>query len=469
MLKRTLFLLTCIICGFQVKAQDSIKVFSCEDFFDLVLKNHPIAQQASLLTESARQEIRTIRGAFDPKINSDLSQKQFQSKEYYTLWDSYLKIPTWAGIDIKAGYEKNTGGFVSNEHVTPSQGLAYLGLSLPIGQGLIIDERRSQLRQAQQLPVIAEAERIKVINKLLLQAAKDYWDWMFYYNKLVLYRKGYTMASTRYEAVKERAKLGDLASIDTVEAAMQMQSFQIMLALSELEYQNSSLILSNYLWTEDGQPLEITGKIKPSEEFPPSGLSAETIESLIQRAKTSHPDILKLRAKINQLDVERRYRADKFKPKVLLEYNILQTGFPVNGEALNSSYLSNNYKFGASLSYPLFLRYERGKYQLTKLKIQDAGYELKQTNREIENNIQASANEWLATEKQVRFQESFVKNAEALRVGEQMRFENGESSVFLINARETALISSQVKLYEMRAKYAKSRVMLEWAAGAVNQ
>ena len=58
-------------------------------------------------------------------------------------------------------------------------------------------------------------------------------------------------------------------------------------------------------------------------------------------------------------------------------------------------------------------------------------------------------------------------NAERLRLGEQIRFESGESSVFLLNAREAALVSARLKLAELQAKYAQTQATLRWAAGGV--
>ena len=465
---RILVWLIVFVQAFHIMAQDSTRVLTMRDFFSIILKNHPVAKQADLLNERAKQEIRIARGLLDPSLNSKIYHKEFQSKEYYTLWDSYLRIPTWYGIDFKAGYERNTGAFVSGENVTPASGLTYIGISVPIGQGLFIDERRAQIRQARQFSTIAEAERIKIINKLLLQAAKDYWDWMYYYNKWNLYKEGLDFATIRYSAVAERARLGDLPQIDTVEAMMQVQKFQILLTQSEVEYKNSSLILSNYLWNDEEEPLEITSQVIPSEEGSEiNPLQEDSLTGLIKQAKSNHPDLVKLNAKLVRFNIEKRFIADKFKPKLYLDYNLLQTGFPVNSDVLSSGYFFNNYKIGASFSYSLFLRKERGKFQMIKLKIQETNYELQQMNREIENSIRATGNDWIAYENQILFQQNLVINSELLRNGEQIRFENGESSIFLINTREVNLINNQIKLYELKAKYAKSKVMLQWAAGAI--
>ena len=469
-MKKTIFIYAILFLSFNLKAQDSIQIFSLDDLFTIILDNHPVAKQSELLSASAKQELLMTRGLLDPYIGSSFNQKEFESKKYYTLWDNYLKVPTWYGIDLKAGFEKNTGPYVSGENFTSDQGLTYIGISVPLGQGLFIDERRNQIKQAQQLPIIAEAEKIKIINKLLFQASKDYWDWSYCYNKWKLYKNSLTIASTRYIAVNERARLGDISSIDTVEALMQVQNFEVLVEQSEVEYRNTSLILSNYLWSEDEVPLELTGEIIPSpagSEITP--ITSDSLNNLILSASENHPDLLKLNGKLTQLSIERKYQSDKFKPKVYVDYNFLHSDFVVNNNIVNPNYLSNNYKFGVSLSYPLFLRTERGKYQMTKLKIQDATYQVQQTSREIENNIRVASNDWMALERQILIQENLVKNSEKLLIGEQIRFDNGESSIFLINAREITLISNKIKLYEMKTKYAKSKNGLYWAVGSMRQ
>jgi outer membrane protein TolC len=48
---------------------------------------------------------------------------------------------------------------------------------------------------------------------------------------------------------------------------------------------------------------------------------------------------------------------------------------------------------------------------------------------------------------------------------EEKRFENGESSLFLINSRENKALESQEKLIELKTKYYKSIFALQWISG----
>lgn len=452
-----------------ISVADTTNVFLLSDFYKQILLYHPVVRQAGLLSEQAQQEIRLSRGNFDPKLVSKFYEKEFKGSHYFTTWDNALKIPTWFGIDIKAGFEKNTGEYVSRESVTPDNGLSYIGVSVPIGQGLLIDQRRATLQQAKLLERMAEASKVSMINKLLLEASKDYWDWAFYFQQWQLYNYGYDLAILRFNGVKERAEQGDLPAIDTIEAKIQMQTRAVMLKQAQLEYQNASLILSNYLWTVSDTPVEITDEVIPPDDISAEiNLAHDSIDHLMDLAKRNHPELIKIDVKQEQLEIERRYLADKFKPKLNLEYNLLQQGFPVDEAAFDGAYFSNNYKFGFSFEYPIFLRQERGKFQINKLKQISTDFEQQQQGREIVNEIQTHYNTMLLLKDQIELQEEMLVNAIALRNGEQSLFENGESSLFLINSREMNLISSQIKLFELKTKYAKAKAYLAWAAGISN-
>ena len=447
-------------------AADSLQIFTLPELYEHIHRHHPVARQAELLPQQARQEVRMARGALDPHLNSYFDQKEFKSQEYYSRWNSLVKIPLWFGADLKMGYEQNSGQYLDPENRTPANGQTYAGISLPLGQGWLIDQRRATIRQAQALTQAAEAEKIKMLNKLLLEAAKDYWEWAFAYQRLLLYTQAYDLALVRYKGVLERAAQGDLAAIDTVEARIEVTNRQLLQQQAHTDYQNGRLLLSNYLWQDGQTPVELVPAATP---LLPDALhrpvTPDSLQQLVLFARRQHPELLKLQAKARQLTVERRLAADKFKPKLMVDYNFLRSDFIFPVESFSGNNFSNNYKLGLSFQYPLLLRAERGKFQLAKLKLADNALALQQTAREVETSLHIAYNELSLLESQIQTQEQLARQAETLRNGEQTRFENGESSLFLINTREMNLVNYRLKLWELKIKYAKTHATLYWAAG----
>ncbi|SET99076.1 TolC family protein [Hymenobacter actinosclerus] len=453
---------------------DSVgRVFGLSDLLSYVALRHPVARQAGLLPERARQEVRYARGLFDPSATSKYSGKTLKGQEYFHDWDTQLRVPVWYGFEVKAGYERGTGQYVNPENYTAPAGLSYVGLSVPLAQGLLIDERRAAVRQAQALQGLAEAERRGALNKLLLQAAKDYWDWTLTYRQLELNRQNLRLGDVRFRAVRQRVRLGDLAAIDSVEALGELQKRQAELSQAQLEFQNATLLLSNYLWNAQQQPLNLPATARPQPLPGPADwrtLPPDSLAALTALAQQIHPELQKSRAKLLQLSVENRLLRNKLLPKLNLDYNLLQAGQPFGPEtpaSLRGSYLTNNYKLGVSFAYPLLLRQERAKLQLNRLKQQDAELGLQQAAREIETGVLTVANSRAALREQLALQQQVVANAERLLGGEQTRFENGESSVFLLNAREAKLLEARQKLAALQTKYAQTQATLRWAAGGI--
>ncbi len=436
--------------------------FSYEDFKSLVLKNHPTIKQANLFPQEAETEIMQAKGAFDPKLTSYFDRKAFKGDEYYNRWDNILKIPTWSGVDFKLGYERNAGNKLLEEESTQ---LYVAGLSIPIGQGLIIDARRNTLKQARLAKNYAEAERQKLINSTIYYATKSYWDWWFSFQQLKLIREGYDLADKRFIATRERARVGEQATIDSVEAKITLQDRQVAVEQAIIELQNNRLALSNYLWSTNEIPLELPEDAQPP-LAPIRKVDEITLQSLINQARNQHPEIQKLNVKIDQLQIEERFRKEMLKPIFNANFNFIADGF-VNKPNTNypNSFSIDNHKLGFEFTMPLFLRKERGKLQQVKIKQQSTGYELNMTRREILNDVYAAYNEVKNYEKQLKIQTEATQNQEIMVRGEQRKFDIGESTLFLINTRESKLIEMRTKVESLKSKYEKAIANLAYMAG----
>ena len=447
------------LISFKTSAQTT---FGYEDFKNLVLKNHPMVKQANLFPRDAQTEVTQAQGAFDPKLTSYFDRKAFKGVDYYNRWENALKVPTWSGVDFKLGYERNAGKYLLPEE---SPSLIVAGLTVPIGQGLIIDARRNTLRQARLGVNYAEAERQKLIASTTFYAAKSYWDWWFSYQQLRLIREGYDLAETRFVATRERARVGEQAAIDSVEAKITLQDREVALQQATIELQNYRLALSNYLWSTNETPLEL-----PEDAVPPLApirkVDETTLQSLINQARNQHPEIQKLNVKIDQLQIEERFRREMLKPVFNANFNFIADGF-VNKPIYDNknAFSINNHKLGFEFAFPLFLRKERGKLQQIRIKQQTTGLDLNLTRREVLNDIYAAYNEVRNFEKQLRIQEDATRNQEILVRAEQRKFDVGESTLFLINTRESKLIEMRTKVESLKSKYEKALANLAYMAG----
>lgn len=127
-------------------ALDSTEM-SFREYMGFVKAHHPIAKQAQLLIDGGQANLLRSRGGFDPKIEVDYDRKEFKGTEYYDQLNAMFKIPTWYGIEFKAGVERNEGTFLDPSNTVPENGLYNAGVSVNLGQGFLINERMATLRK----------------------------------------------------------------------------------------------------------------------------------------------------------------------------------------------------------------------------------------------------------------------------------------------------------------------------------
>ncbi|WP_134091788.1 TolC family protein [Olivibacter sp. XZL3] len=445
------------------------KEFKLEDLEDLLMANHPVVKQAQLLSETAQAEIAQARGKFDPTLKAAFNNKYFGNTDYYNHWNSELKIPVWlAGADLKVAYDRNVGTYTNPETTTSTAGLSGVGISIPLGQGLLIDNRRNTVLQAKAMLGYAEAEQVKQINAIWFAAVKDYWSWYYAYRQYELLREGVQLAEKRFAAIRMQTVLGDKPTIDSVEASITVQERKIQLEKHIIQLRNSRLLLSNHLWNEQQQPMELPDYAIPSSvdstQLDPNPI---LLDSLIRQADDKHPELLKLESKGIQLNIEERYRKEMLKPKINVSGTLLSSRRNFN-EYIPHYYDFNwsNYKLGLEFAFPLFLRAERGKLKEVRLKKEQLLYDQLLTNRNIQNDIMTKYNDLHAYSNQLKLQVLSTHNQQILLKGELQKFELGESTLFMINSRESKLIDMKLKQEDLIVSYNKALAELYYKAGS---
>ncbi len=444
--------------------QDSSQVLTRRALLQLVADNHPAVRQAMLRNDMGDAAVRSARGAFDPKAVARYTEKTFDEKEYYSLLDAGLKIPTWFGAELFGGFQNNSGEFLDPADDTPDAGLLKAGVSVPVGQGLFIDKRRADLRKAQAYQDMAEAERLRLLNDVFYATLTDHLEWIAAYQRLGVARAAVVQAEVRLEGIRGSFRGGDRPAIDTLEALLQVQDRQMRLQDAEVTFRNATLILSNHLWDPFLRPLEIAPQVLPDtlDLSPPA--EGQSVDSLMEQAMREHPKLLEMAGKLEQLDVERRLRGEYLKPQLDLNYTFLANGGLVTNEP-GSMWDPADRQWGVGFSMPLLLRKERGDLSLARLRQTETELELERERQQIRTTIGRRSNELDLTEQQVLLGSSMVANYGRLLNGENRRFQTGESSLFLVNQREVALLDSQLKQIDLVAKLRKAHFVLDKDAG----
>lgn len=437
---KKLFLIL-LLSGFSLFGQENKQEeFSFNEFLGYVKKYHPLVKNANLEISKSQANLMMARGGFDPKIEVDFNKKQFKDKEYYSLFNSSFKIPTWYGIEIKAAFDNNEGIYLNPENTIPNQGLTSIGINVPLGQGLFINQRMSDVRKAKIQIQLSQSERKLQAVAVLHDASLAYFNWKKNFSEVHLYKNYLENAKNRFKGIKTLIAQGDKPAIDSIEAGISVKNRQLSLEDSELKLIKSKLELSNFLWMENNIPFELSEDLIPETQLDLSIQETLKTNDLLNPDLnlTTHPKINALERKIEVLNVEKKLKANLLLPKIDIGYSYLSEPSYID------NYQFNDYKIGLDFYFPLFLRKERGSLKLAKFKIQESQFALDAEKVQLTNKIKAQKNEIQSLLKQRKIINSLTKDYLTMLQSEERLFSFGESSLFLINTRENNLVSAKL-------------------------
>ncbi len=450
-----LFIITATISS--VSAQDTLRELSLENFLLVVKNNHPLARIVQNDVQAANTMVNLSKGAFDPVLLGNLDQKYYNGTNYFTTISTGIKLPTRLGIDVKVLTDWNSGTYLNPQSEVPNDGLSYLGVEVPLGRGLFIDERRAQLRKAVVGQNLAQAERLLQLNELCYQAGSAFIFWQEQVELFTISKTAFTFAADRFSQTKIYAENGDRPYIDTVEAYGQLLVREMELQQRELAVSNARLAVEMYIWSENFLPLQLDTSVS-CEKLKIQPIAIVTDNLL-------HPKLDAYSFKLNQLAIDRRWKVEQLKPQVTANYNLLQR----NNDVFSTNYSFQNYKWGLNVYMPILLRKERNSLQITNFKIANTQLELVETTRELSIKQQQMRNEWGAYIQQNSIAQNASSQYFQLVEAERILFQTGESSIFLINAREISYLTSESKRIETLSKVNKARLGFLYYSGELGR
>lgn len=457
--RRYVFLSLSLIAGIMISNAQSLdeSILRYDEYLGFVKKYHPIVKQAELVIDESQAELMKARGGFDPKLQVDYDRKKFKGTEYYDKLNAAFKIPTWYGIELKANFEEASGEYLNPESEVPDDGLYSAGVSFSVAQGFLINQRMASLKQAKLFREQAKVDRDILVNNILYDASIVYFNWLQAYNETLIFEDFLTNAQIRFNGVKMNVEVGEVAAIDSIEARIVVTDRKFNLEKSRLKLLKAKLELSNFLWLENNIPVELQDGIIPdvaSEFVVDATLDIDNLRSTEFQVE-NHPKLQSLNFKFESLDLERRLKANMLLPVVDLQYNFLSEVPDVA-----RTFSTSAYKSGLNVSFPLFLRKERGDLRLAKLKLQDTEFDITSTKLTLQNKIMAIKRELESFTVQNSLIFNVLADYQSMLTAEERKFFAGESSLFLVNSRESKLIDAKLKAVELQNKFLSTKALL---------
>jgi outer membrane protein TolC len=450
-------LIFCLPPLMGAQTRDSI---SFSEFLRTVLATNPIARQAAFENPIAENEILSALGGFDPLIKAEYNFKSESSKTKYDELLANVEVPlgTLFGPKILAGYERATGPFADPETFTGNAGIALLGLSVPLWQGVLTDRRRTTLDKARLRPALGTANQRFEQNNLLRAAALQYWTWSEAAEQLDVADSVFAISVRRAEFIAARARRGEIIPLDSIEALQEVERRRGDIFRARRTLEQASIDASVYLWTEAGIPQQL---VEPPKSLPPlPGLDSTAVRADRDRALVFRPEMQRL--DINQQNAFFDLALARESQKPLIETKAQWFYGIANGS-------TDNFKLGVNVAMPLFFRTATAQVELITISLERFRLQIAQTartvNADIDNALSAARR---ASERAQAAEREYIY-AVRMAEGEQRRFVEGETSLLFVNLRERAAAEAASRVIAARADYLRAWTQYYWATGTILQ
>jgi outer membrane protein TolC len=451
-----------VLFGFSLKSQNAV---SYNDFILSIKTNYPLVKKAGNLVEQANYNYNAARGNYDPVVNSAYENKFFNSKNYFSVMHAELKQPLFTNQSINIGYDYGQGNYLDPSSVTPLQGTPFVGVEASLLQGMLFDKRRAEVLKARQYKTYYEAERDNIMNNILLEASNNYADWVYAEKELQLYEFFMQLAYKRYVAMVVLSSIGEKAAVDSIEASLLYQGRMIDYQTVKVDNQKIQNRVISFTWKNEAEPMKYDTSLTTIDSLENYFERAELLmKDELLKSELNNPILKKYESAQKILAIDKRLKAELIKPKLDVKYNFLNNG--------TSPYVSdfsiNNYKWGAKFSMPLLLRTSRNEFKISKLNLENNQLELSNKQNEIELKVNVLKQALLLVKSQIVASEKNVSYSKQLLEAEKLKFDNGESSLFLLNTRETKWLEAELKLAQYRTKFMKLSFEMIYLKGSMN-
>jgi len=428
------------------------KALYLKNIIDNILLYHPDINSAQLERDIAQAYFMQTTGAFDPNFNSSANYAHFNSsssvgqEQDAALVTNKLDWQSPWGPKLSVGHKVLFGDAKTPFAPTGDAGEFFAELKIPLLQNALINTYNLKSNKAKIYTIIADYKYFLTKLKVINAASAAYWKWIASAQILDAEKDLLKIAESQLDFVQKQTDAGNFAAINVVEADRELQRRHARVAVALRQVQEDSLKLASYLWTINGHPMQIPSLAQVPNLIPePHQIQ---VSSLLDAKFTAlenrfEPKILQSTRKI--LDLEKSFAKNQLLP--MLDASLYQ-GLEVGSEGIGPTM-----QFGLNFGLPLRLRTARGLLKEAQSKIKQMNIQEKQLLQSIFLDIENAYSQIATSYDRFVFSQKEYALAQKLEEGERLRFELGDSTLFLLIQRERMTIESRIDMIKALGDY----------------
>jgi cobalt-zinc-cadmium efflux system outer membrane protein len=422
-----------------------------EDVWSSVQATHPLLEAARTRAVAAGQERVAAAGALDPVLSGRVASQLGQ----YDTQSAGVKAPlgTWWGADLSAGWQRGVGTFDDYEGAlkTVDAGEWVLGFDVALLRDAWTDRKRATLRVAGQGVTVVDAEVRQRELELLRTAGQRWTDWEAAGQRLRIAARLLAIAEDRDRAFATQEALGEVPPLVRLDNQRLVLERRERLVQARRAFEQAAIELATWLRDGDGRTL-VPAEEQLFDSFePPAPLTGD---DRVERAWAQRPELVRLRAQLGQLDVERRLQANQALPAL---------------DVVGKSYLPLDDKYedevelGVVAEWTALARTARARREVADANLTRVEAELAFARDRIEADVRDAESAARAADGRVSVARELVATARAVEDGERTKFQLGDSNLIFVNQREIATADAEALLVDAIAAAHRARVDLAWA------
>lgn len=466
-MRRNKKFLLCLIAASGISQASTLPVLTEQQVLMSVKKHYPLVLAAKYDIKKAQGEYLSAKGGFDPSVRSDFLITGV-GKYNNRYFNTELSVPVEDSANrFFTGYRIGNGNFpvYDQNRETYDYGEVRAGMELPSLRDTHIDARRAKIAIGK-ISIRRNEQNLALMQLESQRAASiSYWSWYVEGKKFEILKKLLKLSNDRQSMLMHSVKMGNLPAIDQTDNERIILQRRAALEKQDIIFKKSAYMLSLFYRDERGVSVipELSQLPRALRMYRNAAVSKRGLEHFADQLQ-EHPQIQKLEAEKNASLVMLKAAQNKMLP-VLNHRIYLAQDFGGGNPPLNRT--SINYQMVFEL--PLYQREARGEIMAAQRVLERIDTELSFQHERFMVEFKDAINQIKLSLRIMAMTQKEIKVATEVEKAEWLRFQHGDSDLFLLNQRETVTAQAKIQYLDAVAQYNGALANLRFLTSSLKQ
>lgn len=429
-----------------------------------VEQTFPLLKAAEVEQAIADAELLSAEGGFDSSWKSRATAVPVGYYESIRA-ESYLEKPTdiW-GASAFAGWRIGRGEFAvyDGKLQTLEFGEIRGGLNVPVWRNGPIDRRRATRARAEIGRDVArltvQQQRIEVRRA----ATHRYWAWVAAGRRLAIANQLLAIVLDRDVGLAARVEQGDVAPVERTDNERAIEQRKAQVASAQRGLEQAAIELGLFVRDAQGNPQALDASRLPAQLPEPAPLDVPLTRDL-DAASARRPEAQRLELQRRQGEVEKDFAQNQLAPAI----DVQVAGAKNFGRSIAERPDLGPAVLELSLfvDVPLETRLLRGRIDAANAALARLRHQQTFARQRIEADVRDARSALAASLARLDAARREVRLARELESAERVRFNEGDSTILIVNLREQQTAEAELREVEALFDYHRARADLRAARG----